>query len=334
MTGSNWRFDPGRALRRAGAGLRAPGRLWALATLAAILAVGAADPGPLHELRLRLFDVQQVLSPVPAGPAAIRVVAIDEASLRRYGQWPWPRSRIAALLERIARGKPRAIGIDILFSEPDRLSPLRIAELPGLPPALAAALARLPSTDALLAAAVAAAPTVLAVAANDADAPPPAGAQQSGAIRVRGGDPRRFLFAYSGLLRSLSEIAAAAAGSGAIDAPPDRDGITRRVPLVVDAAGRLLPALALEVLRIAAACRRRRSSADRAASPASSSARCRCRPIGAAAPCCISAGEERRRSRPPTCSTARSRRRRLPGKSSSSGSPRSAPSMSGRRRSG
>lgn len=50
-------------------------------------------------------------------------VAIDEASLEKYGQWPWPRYRFALLLEQISAGGPKTIGIDIIFPERDRTSP-------------------------------------------------------------------------------------------------------------------------------------------------------------------------------------------------------------------
>ncbi|MBW8372261.1 MAG: CHASE2 domain-containing protein [Thiobacillus sp.] len=50
------------------------------------------------------------------------VIDIDDASLSAAGQWPWPRYRMASLVQAIADGKPAAIGLDILFSEPDRTS--------------------------------------------------------------------------------------------------------------------------------------------------------------------------------------------------------------------
>ena len=71
-------------------------------------------------------------------------------------------------------------------------------------------------------------------------------------ILESGANPRPFLFAYPELLRSLPEIAAAERGQGSIDSTrPDRDGITRRVPLFVVGEGHLMPDLALEMLRVA-----------------------------------------------------------------------------------
>src|SRR5207244_12211420 len=100
------------------------------------------------------------------------IVAIDEASLAAKGQWPWPRTLVAELVQRIATGRPSVLGIDILFAEPDRFSPPRLAEtVPGLSPEVAEALASLPGSDERLGEAIAAVPTVLVVAPNPGTAP-------------------------------------------------------------------------------------------------------------------------------------------------------------------
>ena len=56
-------------------------------------------------------------------------MVIDENALLRYGQWPWPRTRMAELFDRIAERQPASIGMDIIFPEPDRLSPGALAVL-------------------------------------------------------------------------------------------------------------------------------------------------------------------------------------------------------------
>ena len=54
-----------------------------------------------------------------AVPEGITVVAIDDASVAAIGRWPWPRAVHATLLSRLAEAKPKAIGLDVTFSEPD-----------------------------------------------------------------------------------------------------------------------------------------------------------------------------------------------------------------------
>jgi hypothetical protein len=93
------------------------------------------------------------------------VVAIDDRSIEALGQWPWPRTILARLIDAIATYQPAAIGVDILMPEVDRLSPEHLlAEVRDSDPALAERLARLPTHDARLAHSVAAAPVVMTMA--------------------------------------------------------------------------------------------------------------------------------------------------------------------------
>ena len=164
--------------------LRGPGRAPALALVAAALALRIVDPGVITELRVRCFDLVERVWPRAVDTARVAVVDIDEKSLAQYGQWPWPRHRVAQLVRRIAQGNPRVLGIDILFAEQDRLSPNEIArELPGLSPALADALAQLPPSDRDLAEAMAGVPTVLALAPSHEEMA--RNSAQQGAIRSR-----------------------------------------------------------------------------------------------------------------------------------------------------
>lgn len=55
-----------------------------------------------------------------AAPASIRIVAIDEHALERFGQMPWDRRRFASLLDRLRADGARAVGIDVAFNEPAR----------------------------------------------------------------------------------------------------------------------------------------------------------------------------------------------------------------------
>ncbi len=53
-----------------------------------------------------------------APPSEVVIVAIDEASLARFGRFPWPRGLMAQLLDRLAVSPPRVIALDVLYSEP------------------------------------------------------------------------------------------------------------------------------------------------------------------------------------------------------------------------
>ena len=233
---------------------RGPGRAVALVLIAGALALRIGDPGIITELRVRGFDLVERLWPRADDAARVAIVDIDERSLAEYGQWPWPRHMVAELVRRIAQGHPRVVGIDIVFAEPDRLSPTEIArELPGLPPALADALAQLPPSDRDLAEAIAAVPTVLALTPSREANARFSGPLRLAPIRQAGGDPMPFLKNYTSLVQSQPDLRAAAVAAGAIAAEPDTDGVVRRLALAVAYQQTIVPSFALEVVRVGAA---------------------------------------------------------------------------------
>jgi serine phosphatase RsbU (regulator of sigma subunit) len=226
----------------------------ALVLAAILLILPEAFPPPFEELALRTFDLEERIAPRHEENLPVIIVAIDEAALAPpYGQWPWPRTLVAQLVRKIASGKPLALGVDIIFPEPDRLSPKTLlSSLPALPDAARDALAALPDNDVLLGAAFKLAPTVLGMAPSFEKAPISAPHLTAAPIRVFGGDPGHFLQAFPSAVRSLPPIEAGETSAAALVGNPDRDGVVRRVPLVVSIGGTLVPSLALETLRVAA----------------------------------------------------------------------------------
>src|SRR3984893_2978096 len=232
--------------------LRGPGRAAALALVAAALVLRIIDPGIITELRVRSFDMEQRLWPRAGDSARVAIVDIDEKSLARYGQWPWPWHRVAELVRRIAQGNPRVLGIDVVFAEPDRLSPTEIArELPGLPPAVTDALAQLPPSERDLAEAMAAVPTVLALAPSHEEAAPDSDPLRPAPLRQAGGDPKPFLKSYKSLVQSQPDLRAVAQAAGEIAVEPDPDGVVRRLARAVAYQHTIVRSSALEVLRVA-----------------------------------------------------------------------------------
>jgi adenylate cyclase len=208
------------------------------------------DPGPLPAMRLAAFDYYQVLLPRERQSAPAVIVAVDDESLAWVGQWPWPRDVIARLIDRIAARRPAAIAVDLLFSEPDRASPERIAQtLRQRDPAAAEQLAKLRPNDDLLAESIRRAPVVLGVAGVEQ---PLEGSPSAGTVTVVG--PQMPLYRYAGAMRSLAPIDREARGHGMINAEPER-GIVRRVPIVAYVGGDPMLTLALESFRVAAAVR-------------------------------------------------------------------------------
>jgi len=231
--------------------LRGPGRAVALVLIAGALALRVIDPSIVTELRVRGFDFAERIWPRTSDAGQVEIVDIDEKSFAEYGPWPWPRHMVAELFRRIAQGHPRVVGVDFVFAERDRLSPTEIArELPGLPPAVADALAQLRPSDHDLAEALAAVPTVLALIPSREQKVRSSDPPRLAAVRQAGDDPVPFLKSYKSLVQSRPDLSAAASAAGAITPEPDADGVVRRLALAVAFQQTIVPSFALEVVRI------------------------------------------------------------------------------------
>jgi adenylate cyclase len=241
----------------AGAGKRIAGwfgygRTLGLVWLVAFVGLRAWDPPLLQDFRLRVFDFYQQLEPRVSPPQPIAIVDIDDASLRELGQWPWPRTRIADMVTKIMQAGAVAVAFDIVFAEPDRLSPALAADgFVGLDEETWTRLKAMPGNDTALGAVLAQSRVVLGQSGTNEKTAAAGAKPIQTQIATLGGDPDRWLIAYPGLLRNVPEIEANAAGRGLFTIQPERDGLVRRVPLVMKAEGLIRPALSTELLRVA-----------------------------------------------------------------------------------
>lgn len=100
-----------------------------LAVLSVTVGLRIVAPDLLDRLSLICFDLYQRAAPRETGDAPIRIVAIDENSLVKFGQWPWPRTIVAKLIGRLREAGAAVIAFDIDFAEPDRTSPKMLLPL-------------------------------------------------------------------------------------------------------------------------------------------------------------------------------------------------------------
>jgi adenylate cyclase len=223
----------------------------ALLLLVALAALRIADPQPIQELRVRVFDLFQVLHPRKATERPVVIVDIDEKSLKAIGQWPWPRTRVADLITRLTQMGALVIAFDIVFAEPDRMSPNIAADtFRDLDEATRAKLRALPSNDAVLADALRHSHVVLGESGLPFAVTQPAGVVLPIGLATIGGDPRGYLLNFPGLLRNVPVLEQAASGRGLFTIRAERDGIVRRVPIVMQAQNTIMPSLTLEMLRV------------------------------------------------------------------------------------
>ncbi|MGA7805298.1 CHASE2 domain-containing protein [Bradyrhizobium sp.] len=226
-------------------------RLICLVLLVGFAALRILDPAPVEELRVRTFDNFQVIAPRVKTMRPVTIVDIDEQSLAKLGQWPWSRTRIADMIVNLTRLGAVVIAFDVVFAEPDRLNPDIVADsMRYLDEVTRAKLRALPSNDQILAEAIKRSRVVLgetglsSVEAEFDKTLPLTG------FAMLGEDPQRFLFDFPGLLRNVHFLEEAAAGRGLITIKPERDGIIRRVPMMMRAQDATMPSLSFEILRL------------------------------------------------------------------------------------
>ena len=186
----------------------------------AMLALLAWNPYPLKVLELKTFD-WLIMNTEPVQNENILLVDLDEELIEAYGGYPLPRTFFSSAIKKV-EGVP---GITVLMPDPDL---------------------RNPDNDTELAMTMIYKPTVLASAVTN----------QSDKISAfvgtaqLGEDPLPWLYQYPGILRTESMLATSAKGLGIVTATPEIDGVTRRMPLVVNVQSRLYPNFALELLRL------------------------------------------------------------------------------------
>ncbi len=206
--------------------LPAPGMV-GLMVLLTLLTIWTMAPGVRVALRERTFDQLLPLLPQPSvAGAEVVIVDIDRAALAKFGVWPWPRARLAQLVDAVALAKPAVVGLDILLAGPDRF---------------------LGDGNAALAQALAGVSNVLGFVLD-----PDAGTQDLPAtpILARGPVSLPDVWRARGVVGPAPELVDVARGMGALVAAADADGPIRRVPLLLQTGEVMRPGFAVEMIRL------------------------------------------------------------------------------------
>ncbi len=238
------RFRPGRIL--------APVLAGAVLCLVLVL-IYLYPPALLTFLDNKIYDIFLRSGPRPPTTGRVVVVDLDEESLSRYGQWPWPRYRTAMLLEKVRALGAAGIGLDITFPEQDRTSLLllrrdilRDLAVDISPDSPAGGQV---DNDLVMAETLGRGPYVLgyqflfeggSATGRACLLHPLTSAALDGDGRSSGG-----FFRPAGAVCNLDVFSRAVSSSGFFNVTPDADGLLRRVPLVMEYLGQLYPSLAL-----------------------------------------------------------------------------------------
>lgn len=223
-----------------------------LTMVVVLLVLHLFQPPFVAQVSNLVFDSYQRIYPRPYQDAAVRVVDIDDETIRRMGQWPWPRTDVARLTDRLGEAGAAAIAFDIVFSEPDRTSPARAAEILRQNPEARgdySEIAALTDHDELLGQAMGRAPTVTGFfLTTEANRNRPV---EHAGVAVSGTPPLDALPLFRGAIAPLPVIGDRAAGAGFVSILGDRDGIIRSAPMLSNIDGHIVPSLSLEALRVA-----------------------------------------------------------------------------------
>lgn len=202
----------------------------------------------ISDVSFKVFDMYQRLAPRPYEAAGTRIIDIDDDSLAKLGQWPWSRQVVAELTRKLHEAGAAVVAYDILFPEPDRTAPKQIIPL-WKQPELNRMIQTLPDPDSVLADTIAQGNNV--TASMFSNHTQHAHEYNKSSIIVRGDIPEGAIPEFEGMIGSLPALSDAAAGEGSVNNIPDRDGIIRRVPLILKYNEQLYPTLAIESLRVA-----------------------------------------------------------------------------------
>ena len=194
----------------------------AFITLFVLTYIGLQDPSVKEILRLKSFDYL-LANEEKSQSQDITIITIDEEAIEKYGQWPWPRDKIADLIVSLRQAETGIIVMPILFTEPDRFGgDWEFCEKLGYGTVIAQV------------------GTVQKRTSN----PVPRGVAKIG-------DPLNFLFEWPGMLGPLPELAKCTQGVGVINTAPEIDGVVRRVPLLMKIGEEVYPNMAIETIRVA-----------------------------------------------------------------------------------
>ena len=237
---------------------------------ALLFGLALAQPQALEALGNHVFDSFQRISPRRYdGEAAVRVVAIDERSLVTFGQWPWPRTRVAELTKKLTGLGAVAIVFDFIFAEPDRMSLENIIDsVPDemIRKELAQKLNETPTNDRVFAESIAAGPIILGTTLiqsvdpgrshvsnpeDNIEGGTDESSPQKAGFATAGDDPKPFVPNFPAIVSPLPVLFNAATGIGATNWLADRDQVVRRIPLFLLGPLGLTPSLAIEALRVA-----------------------------------------------------------------------------------
>tara|TARA_R110000751_G_scaffold6439_1_gene27421 strand:- start:997 stop:3051 length:2055 start_codon:yes stop_codon:yes gene_type:complete len=196
---------------------------WIISFIVIILLCGIKFTNPwfLDVIRLKGLDSHQRQQEAIIIDNIV-TIEINNDTLAKYGQWPFPRGELADIVYNIYKAGANLVVLPMLFAEPDRHG-----------------------QDTLFENMLLTTPTIIGQIPGDVTKGNPI----SRGVSAVGASWEGWLYRYPGAVGPLKSFADAALGVGMLIVSPEDDGVVRRVPLAVDIDGKVYPSMSMEIIR-------------------------------------------------------------------------------------
>ena len=218
--------------------------------LISLITLKIINPSFIKSVSYLSFDLYQKIFAKEKEVSDVVIIDIDEASLGKFGQFPWSRSVFAKIIDQLNTSNPKAIGFDIFFTEKDKQSPDEIMKSYGLIPSDVVELQNLKSHDELFSEKLNQSKSVVAVLGSNVPSHSNYDRKAKAKFLSKGGDPKQFTYSYPYSIGSLELLEKNVKGLGSISFLDQLDGIIRSLPLIVRFENQLYPTMGLEMVRV------------------------------------------------------------------------------------
>lgn len=221
----------------------------------------------LNVMELKAFDFHFLYRGKVEPGKEVVIVAVDQKSIDSLGRWPWPRTTIAEIIEKLNGGGAKVIAFDMIFSEPDES--LGLGVIKGLKKRLKGkgrdvtseieAVEKMADSDARLAYVLKNSPSVILgyffftsleeIRHFEKQAPYLITSRYTSVRYLEKGAPLPDMLTAVGVEENIRIISDAAQDFGYFNINPDSDGTVRWVPLAVKYKDDFYPHLSIEAVR-------------------------------------------------------------------------------------
>ena len=209
------------------------------------------NPGFVKSISNISFDAYQKIFKYNEVQNDVIIVDIDEPSLSKFGQFPWSRNIFSQILDNINENNPKAVGLDIFFSEKDKQSPEEIIKTYSIEDEYTKkTLQSIEGHDEKFQKTLKETKSVLAVFGSLIPTKGTFDRKGKAKIFAKGGNVKNFVYNYKHSLGSIPILEKNSKGLGSINYITQSDAVVRSLPLIMLFNEKLFPTFGLEMIRV------------------------------------------------------------------------------------